>query len=253
MDLIKEINLFRFSIFSNIEGLNHFITNNYNNQDFNIGIVPSKLYYLTQINRDKLCEILNIKVSNLVFAKQTHSSNIAYISSNNNYYNEPYCEADSIISENGYCPIILVADCVPILLFCKKTKLVAAIHAGWKGTQKNILHKTINKLVNEHNSKVDNILCAIGPSAGQCCYEVGDNVRNSFGEDYDYLFKRKYSNKYLFNLKAANYLQALQAGIRKENIEISDICTICNPAFYSFRRQGIMAGRMAAGIIFKKY
>ena len=108
----------------------------------------------------------------------------------------------------------------------KKCNIVAAIHAGWKGTAANIVKETINTMIKEFNINPQNLLAAIAPSIGKCCYEVDFNVAQHFLEYEDAFTKNK--NKYMLDLPHINLQQLLKMGLKIENIEQSNICTSCN-------------------------
>ena len=143
-----------------------------------------------------------------------------------------------------------VADSVTLLLYDRLQGIIAAVHAGWRGTAQEILKGTIRAMQERFDSSIDKILIAIGPSIRQCCYEVGDevetSVRNVTGEGDYYINK---SNKRFIDLSSANKIQALSVGIPEENIWQSEECTFCNPdKFHSYRYTKKSAGRQGGFI-----
>ena len=149
-------------------------------------------------------------------------------------------EGDAIISEEpGVVIGIRTADCVPILLADPETRMVACVHAGWRGTAGNILGATIGMLVSRGCRAAD-IRVAIGPSIGSCCYEVGSEVARQFER---WLPGAGIAERMALDLPAVNELQALEAGVRQ--IWESGECTYCRPdRFFSYRREKEQAGRM---------
>jgi polyphenol oxidase len=147
----------------------------------------------------------------------------------------------------------MVADCVPLLLFDPVKKVVAVIHAGWRGTVQHITSNTIKVMIDRFGSNPADILAGIGPSIGPCCYEVGEEVKavvhESFGTTEGYLVSQPHSEKPYFDLWYANQKQLIELGLKPENIETSQICTKCNHRmFYSSRADKGVTGRFAAGI-----
>ncbi len=159
--------------------------------------------------------------------------------------------ADAILTgRKGVLIGVQVADCVPVLLFDKEKSVIGAVHAGWRGTSAGILKKTINAMKESFGASAEDILVALGPSIRQCCYNVGDEVKDAVhmatGED-GYFFKR--DEKYLIDLSNANRIQALSAGVLEKNIWQSEECTFCKPAkFHSFRYAKDRAGRQGGFI-----
>lgn len=150
-------------------------------------------------------------------------------------------EADALITTSPELWIsIRTADCLPILLADPVAKVVAAVHAGWRGTVEKIAARTVAEMV-ELGAEVSGIRAAIGPGIGECCFEVGAEVSPHFGS----------VDKTNVDLAAANERQLLEAGLALDNIWVSKQCTRCNPdLFHSYRRDGVQAGRMVSAIRF---
>lgn len=150
-------------------------------------------------------------------------------------------EADALITTSPELWIsIRTADCLPILLVDPVAKIVAAVHAGWRGTVEKIAARTVAGMV-ELGAEVSGIRAAIGPGIGECCFEVGEEVSPHFGA----------VGKTNVDLAAANERQLLEAGLALDNIWVSKQCTRCNPdLFHSYRRDGVQAGRMVSAIRF---
>lgn len=153
---------------------------------------------------------------------------------------------DAVVTkEKGIMIGVQVADCTPILLFDRRKSVMAAVHAGWRGTAAGILKKIIELMINRYQSFKEDILLSIGPSIRWCCYEVGydvlDAVKKETGEGY-YLLKK--GQKYCLDLATANKYQALRLGIKEENIWVSDECTYCLPEkYHSYRFSKGVTGR----------
>ncbi len=144
---------------------------------------------------------------------------------------------------------ISIADCVPVLIFDRRQRAVAAVHSGWKGTVKNIAGKTAEFMRNELNSNPEDVVAFVGPSAGACCYEVGDEVASHFGSEYKKAISKQ--GKFMLDLRKAIAAQLIEKKIPTNNIEVSNHCTICDLNFHSFRRDGESSGRMLGVVAFK--
>jgi len=145
---------------------------------------------------------------------------------------------DAVITDRqGVLIGVQGADCVPILLYDRRTHATAAVHAGWRGTAAEIMKKTIGAMGERFSSSPSDITMAVGPAIRWCCYGVGyeviDAVRKVTGAG-DYFIVR--ADKYCLDLPAANRYQALSAGVLPENIWMSDDCTFCrSERYYSYR------------------
>ena len=203
-------------------------------------------------NRNFLIEKLEIdKDFDIALASQTHSSNIVIIETSKTLgwrdHSDAIQDCDALITNQKNILIgVLTADCVPILLFDSSKKVVASVHAGWKGSSNEILLKTVCKMQEAFGSDPEDLCAVIAPSIGACCYEVGLDVANNFQDDT----KKQLSNeKYMLDLKRANYNQLINAGLKSENIEISERCTSCeNDTFFSFRKENGCSGRFLSFI-----
>ncbi|MBE9532281.1 MAG: peptidoglycan editing factor PgeF [Proteobacteria bacterium] len=155
-------------------------------------------------------------------------------------------EADAIITALFNVPIaIRSADCLPILLFDKKSCTIGAAHAGWRSTLAEVAKKTVEKMNKEFGSKPENILAAFGPFIGACCYTVEPYLVKRFdkaGLDISSFLISDSSTR--LDLARANRDQLIDAGIKKENISTKAPCTSCNTdRFYSYREEGEKTGR----------
>lgn len=159
--------------------------------------------------------------------------------------------ADAVVTARKNIFIgVIVADCVPVLLYDSRREVIAAVHAGWRGTAKRILTSTIHAMVSHFHSEPRNISIAIGPSIRSCSYEVGEDVkadviRGTGKGDYH----RSEEDRHFIDLSSANRVQALSAGIGEGNIWQSEECTFCNPGkYYSYRYEGGSTGRQGGFI-----
>ena len=156
-----------------------------------------------------------------------------------------------ITKDKGVLLSARMADCVPVLLYDTKNAACAAIHSGWRGTLGGIVPKAVKLMRESFGSTPDSIIAAIGPAANACCYEVGEEIYTAFTEQnggFKAAFERRDGKLYL-GLYIIIDQQLKLCGLGDNNISISRLCTICNPAlFFSHRRQGAVRGTMAAFI-----
>ena len=202
-------------------------------------------------NRKMLAQIVGLGLGQLVFPRQTHSSNVAAV------HQVPYEGAENtdalITNQPDICLCIQTADCVPVLLYDSVNRVVAAIHAGWRGTVGLIVSETIKEMNIRYGSWPGDILAAIGPSIGPGSYQVGKDVISaalSKVPNAEKAIIQTAGGNYFFNLWEANRQVLLKCGVSSSNIEISGHCTFSNPDLYfSARREGISTGRLVSGIM----
>ena len=216
---------------------------------FNLGFHEDFLIDDANQNRSQILTILNLDNNNLSTARQRHTDNIAIVSAP-----QIFDQTDSIIITKPNLPALMTfADCVPILVYDYKLKYLAVIHSGWRGTAKNILAKTIKKLINL-GSESKHIIVSIGPAIDQCCFETGRDAFDQISQNCDYLDSSQYAfaknDKFMINLKILNLYQALIFSVAQVNI--THFCTSCHSdLFYSHRKFKGQTGRHAliAGLI----
>ena len=196
-------------------------------------------------NREYLAHHLNIPYDNLIFQKQVHQSTIQIISEKT----ISDLESDGMITnKTGIVLNVIIADCCAVLMYDPVNNVVAALHSGWRGTKLNIVSKGIKLLESKFNTLAKNLLVYLSPCASGKNYEVGYDVAQYFPETAI----RISSDKYLFDNQKQIILQLKQKGILGNNIETSDICTIENKDYHSYRRDKDISGRMSAFIGIKR-
>lgn len=193
------------------------------------------------INIENITEFFRknkIKYRELIRPEQVHGDKIFSFAGNG----RDHSETDGLITSQAKIILtIITADCVPLIFADKKKGIVGISHQGWKGTYKKLAIKMVNKML-EQGSDKDNIIVSIGPSINDCCYAISQDMYNSFQHRFpkytDKIF-RKAEKKVYMNLAKLNYLQLIDIGIKKENIDFSPFCTFCNKdKFFSYRRDG---------------
>ena len=227
--------------------LNNFSSLNcsYNSGDINTKVKDNIMIAQKKLSLDK---------SRLKFVSQIHSNKTVIINSDN--YLKSF-EADGMITENKNISIaILTADCCPIFLFDDENKFICCLHAGWKGVFSNIIHNSINLIINIQPNK-SKIKAIIGPCLNQKNFEVNDDFKKKFikmNKDYENYFSKNNSCMNFFNMRGIIKSQLLNNKIH--NIDDIDIDTYDNEdLFYSHRRsthnKRLPAGRMVNIIGFK--
>ena len=156
---------------------------------------------------------------------------------------------DAFVTDvSGVCLITAHADCIPVQLYDPDRKVIAAVHAGWRGTALGIAAKTAELMKTRYGC--GNIRGYIGPGISECCFEtdadVPEAMREAFNWADEYISEGRAAGKFYVDLEGINKRQLEEAGVR--NIEVSDICTCCNENFCSHRRNPAVNLRMASGI-----
>ena len=241
-----------------------------NEKVFNLGFTDWDTRENVQENRRRFQIAAGAPDLRLIALKQFHSDVIHLFDS----APTDACSGDaSITNRPGLLLAIQTADCVPILLVDPKKRAIAAIHAGWRGTLARIAAKTIGKMQMHFGTKPADLLAAIGPSIGPCCYEVGTEVATQFLSQYpdapDYFDEFRTGDEpnpiqwlnmmppghqpppkgVLLDLRKANRSQLQSAGLRPQNIHIIDLCTASRPdLLFSYRKQGPASGRLMSVI-----
>lgn len=245
-------NFYTFKNLSQHDICYHLVSKKDQKYPYNFSLALHTKENKTQILKNR--ETIKAKFPNTKFivANQTHSANIHLIEEKNElgwYGLEDAIEnCDALITNQSNIMLtILTADCVPILLLDPSKKVIAAVHAGWKGTQQEILFKTVEKMKNSFHCNPKEILASIAPSIGKCCYEVDWNVAQHF-EKIENAYAQK-GEKYMLDLPHINRLQLLNSGFLEKNIEHAHLCTACEvEQYFSYRQEGGCSGRFMSMI-----
>lgn len=206
-------------------------------------------------NRSILARAFGKVLEKVVTVKQVHGADLLVIDSPNpDYSHFLKLEADGIVTNQpGVMIGVCVADCVPVLLLDPVNRVIAALHAGWKGTAANICRKGVESMAAMFGSTPADILAAVGPAIGPCCYEVDKPVVEAFkaqGTGFDAFAQEKGAGKWQMDLSRANRMQLLQAGLPEQNIDTTELCVSCNQElFFSYRRDGGDTGRQMGFIM----
>ena len=189
-------------------------------------------------NRQRFFGQLGISTDRLAIPNQVHGSEVIKVSSPGIY---DACDG-LITSFVNVFLTVTVADCVPVFIFDPDRNAVAVVHAGWRGSKAGIVKNAISSMVREFGTVTSVLLAYVGPSAGVCCYEIGNDIAEQFDEMY--IVRRAGRNPHL-DMRAIQMDDLLDAGVKMNNIEMSHYCTICAPdLLHSYRLYGRQSGRM---------
>lgn len=209
-----------------------------NFKSLNLGMSTNDNIDHVNANRNKYFSFLKLDPLKIAIPQQIHSDNISIVESPG-----VYKESDALITNiSGVVLSIQTADCFPVFLLDKVKRVCAIVHSGWRGTNKNITGKTIEKMKSDFGCKASDLLVAIGAGIQQTNYQVDKHTAQ--------LFEKKYliddgPGHYKLNVQAKIIDQLLHHNISKNQIEIDKRCTYENPKlFYSYRRDGVNSGRM---------
>ena len=207
-------------------------------------------------NRTAALSALSSQELPLYTLEQVHGNKIHVVSrasSCSSWAEDARPQADGMITaEAGKLLGIVTADCVPVLMVAPQAGIVAAVHAGWRGTDKDICIRATQILKTDWGVRPEQLWVAFGPAIGGCCYEVGQDIGETLSRKWGERAKsawRPDGEKGLLDLRLVNRLQCEEAGIPPDQIQNVGPCTFCaNDEFFSYRREGRQAGRQLSVI-----
>ena len=209
-------------------------------------------------NRRAFAEAVGVDANRFTTCQQVHGSKVVQVTeelvgSGALDFANTIGDTDALITNLPDVPLMLFyADCVPVLLADLETGAIGLAHAGWRGTVANIGAKTLAAMGEAFGTKPENVLAAIGPSIGACCYEVDDFVRDQ-ASGYEEFFAPKGGGKYQLDLWGMNAKQLREAGVPAGNIATAGVCTNDNvELFCSYRAEQGKTGRMGVCLCAKK-
>ncbi len=223
----------------------------------NLGTTTLDAAHNVEGNRHLLANAFGGSPERFVAVTQVHGVDLLIIDAPNpDYLHFQRLACDGIITNQPEVMIaVSVADCVPVLLLDPEKKVVAALHAGWKGTAGNISGKGVAAMVDLFGSDPAHILATIGPAISPCCYEVDLPVVEAFrtqGGGYERFAEPSGEGRWRLDMSAANVAQLRDAGLSEQNIEVAGQCVSCTPElFFSHRRDNGVTGRQMGFIMLK--
>lgn len=200
-------------------------------------------------NWRRLSEAFSIPLEQFLVVNQVHKDDIFIVKPYGGYFSSrAELDYDGIMTDRAALAIcVKTADCVPVFIVDRVKKIIAVIHAGWRGSALGISAKAAHLFVDKYGSTPRDILAAIGPSIGQCCYQVDKAAADEFLQLPDhklFLSAGKKAGLWTLSLAEANRRQLIDSGIPEKNIDVSDMCTLCNQdKFFSHRGSGGITGR----------
>lgn len=193
-------------------------------------------------NRHRFFSSLGIGIETLAIPRQVHGEVVRVVDGPGMFE-----QTDALITNSSSIALcVSIADCLPIFIFDPVTFSLAAVHSGWRGSCARILAKAIALMQKTFGAEPSNFISYIGPAAQSCCYEVGEEVAQSFPAEY--VIRTDFPKPHL-DLQKMNKDILLQHGVQDTNLEVANECTICSPELlHSYRRDGKRSGRMTAVI-----
>ena len=212
---------------------------------FNLSLTVGDDPNIVNENREAFFKELGLTTKQIAIQKQIHSDIITIVE-------KPGLigESDALITSKPNIGLaVSTADCVPIFVYDRANKIIAGIHSGWRGTQKQILEKTLSVLSEKFNSKPENLFVYIGPSISQNKYEVGADVASQFNGKYS----KEINGKIFLDVMRVNLDMIYDFGIPKDKIEVSPLCSFEEKELlHSYRRDGKLSGRSLGVIAMKE-
>ncbi len=234
----------------------------YGGGDLNLGFTRDDEAAAVRENRRRFAEAVSgVAGLPVVAVRQVHGSEVKLVTEDGCAWRDgegrATVEADGLMTAAGGILLgVQAADCVPVLVADTRLRVVGAFHAGWRGTVAGMVQGGVARMAAEFGSNAEDLIGAVGPAIGACCYTVGDEVRERFGEAYAYageLFSQRESGLHL-DLAAANRRQLLDAGLGAGAIAVVGECTGCarlrdgRRKYFSHRAENGFTGR-AMGMI----
>ncbi len=260
--IVSDRMYYQSDLLNGISGVSHCFTTKYGGTScgiisgLNLGFRCGDEKENVEKNYRLVAKDMGFQYENITAGKQTHSANIRIITEADLGKGvsrvSDFDEVDGLVTNLQNVPLVVFyADCVPILLAEEDAGVVAAIHSGWRGTVSEIAGLAVDIMKSEFGANPEKIKAAIGPSIGPCCFETGEEVSSQFESRF---VKALPDKKALVDLWSANKEILLHKGLKEENIEVLNKCTMCNSdVFYSYRTHKEKTGRMGAFIELKKY
>lgn len=214
-------------------------------------------------NYRRVAEVLGVEKERMVLSYQTHTVNVRKVTEQDAgkgiIRERDYKDVDGLITDvPGMTLVTFYADCVPLYFLDPVHKAIGLSHSGWRGTVKRMGKVTLDAMKEEFGTCPEDVLCCIGPSICQACFEVGGEVIQEIKEEFDSfhwpeLYYKKENGKYQLDLWRANEIILREAGVLEKNIQVTDICTHCNPDYlFSHRTLGNERGNLAAFMSLKE-
>lgn len=207
-------------------------------------------------NYKRMCTAAGFSYESLTASAQVHSTVIRKVTKENCgvgiYKPKDMPSVDALITNDKDVTLVTYyADCTPVFFVDTEHRAIGLAHAGWRGTVGDISGKVVRNMQEEFSTDPSKLICAVGPVINKCCYEVSDDCAQEFLKLFDMesgvVTKGDRPLKFMVDLPLANKLLLMRAGVKDENIVVSDLCTRCNSELlWSHRATNGQRGTMAA-------
>lgn len=207
-------------------------------------------------NYKLICNSAGFEYESLCSSVQIHEAKVKRVTKEDRGHgilkDRIWQSADALITDDKDVTLVTYyADCTPLFFIDTKTHAIGLAHGGWRGTVERIAVNTVYAMEKEFGTNPEDLICAIGPVIGKCCYEIDSDCANHFKAlkeiDCSKVLMEKDNGKYMADLALTNKLLLIKAGVKEENIVISDLCTRCNSELlWSHRATSGKRGTMAA-------
>ncbi len=188
-------------------------------------------------NRVLLSQKAGFEIKNLIYMDQVHSNHIEVIE---HAMVNKIDSCDGVLTKETNIPLlVMVADCIPIVFYDPVKHIVGVAHAGRNGTFQKIATQIVERMRDEFGSNPKDLLVAMGTSIHSCCYEVGEEIVSIVTANFGDKYLEIRDGRYYLDLQTMNLDQLLEAGVLREHIEISSVCSCCDKNYFSYRRDGI--------------
>ncbi len=213
-------------------------------------------------NYRRIASIFEVELSDIVVSHQTHTTNVMRVTKADGgkgvIYDRDYENVDGLITnEKNLVLCTMYADCVPLYFVDVKHQAIGLSHSGWKGTAMQMGKRTLERMHEEFGTEPKEVKAVIGPSICVDCYEVSSDVIEAFSKvfsekEMNTICYQKENGKYQLNLWKANEIILLNAGVLKEHLEVTRLCTHCNAnRMFSHRKTGDKRGNLGAFLCLK--
>lgn len=267
LELIEgEVPLLEYPALNNIEGISHCFSTRLGGvsedifTSMNLSFVRGDDENKVMENFKRLASAKGWNIEDMVFSDQTHTTNVRVMSSDDRGKGilraRDYTDVDGMVTnEPGLILSTFYADCVPLYFVDPVHKAIGLSHSGWKGTVGRIGRVTIETMSREYGTNPEDLVCAIGPSICQDCYEISYDVAARFMDEFpdnidEILYEKAPvlgERKFQLNLWRACEVVLMDAGVKPDNIHTTDICTCCNPELlFSHRASHGKRGNLGA-------
>ena len=218
---------------------------------FNVDIYRKSKKGAVPLSRSQsvfLAQQLGFRLPEVLTVRQVHGKRIVVAARNAAKHSVALEDADGILTDRrGLAIAVRTADCLSVFLYDPRNEVIGLLHAGWRGTRQQISARAVALMRKQWDSNPGDLRVAFGPAIRSCCYRVGASFLEHFPEE---TLKRK--EGYFFDLPQANKNQLVGAGVGAANIMDCAVCTCCDAACFSYRRQRESAGRMISIMMLKK-